>query len=294
MKQVTRNSKFNRLNWGAEKIRWFGKNDKILYPSVVIGAITIISVLGPYIAPFDPTATHSTETYLGPNAKYLFGTDHLGRDLFSRVLIGGRTTLLLGVGSTVFAMTFGVPIGLLAGVKGGYIDEVIMRVMDVIMSFPTLLLALILLTALPSNVWTAMLAVGLVFIPKISRVVRSSTLAVKNEEYIEAARVRGESDRYIMFREVLPNIIPPIAVESTIRVGYAIIIGASLSFLGLGTQPPAPDWGYMIAQSQSHIWQTPWFLIWPALFLGLTIFSFNVLGDGLRDELDPKVTSDQV
>ncbi|RJX47682.1 ABC transporter permease [Halonotius pteroides] len=254
----------------------------------------VVSVLGPYISPFDPTATHPTETYLAPNAKYLFGTDHIGRDLLSRVLIGGRSTLLLGVGSTALAMTFGVPIGLLAGIKGGYIDEAIMRVMDVIMSFPTLLLALILLTSLPSNVWTAMLAVGVVFIPKISRVVRSSTLEVKNEEYVEAARVRGESDGYIMFYEVLPNIIPPIAVESTIRVGYAIIIGASLSFLGLGAQPPAPDWGYMIAQSQNHIWQTPWFLIWPALFLGLTIFSFNVLGDGLRDELDPKVTGDQV
>jgi peptide/nickel transport system permease protein len=291
---VTANSTFDRLNWIADKLSWFTRNNKILYPSLLISAIGLLSLLGPYIAPFDPTATHPQSTYLAPSGRYLFGTDHLGRDLFSRTLIGGRTTLLLGVGSTLLALLFGIPIGLLAGIKGGYVDEAVMRLMDVLMSFPTLLLALILLTALPSNVWTAILAISVVFIPKISRVVRSSTLSIKNEEYIQAARVRGESDTYIMFREIFPNIIPPIAVESTIRVGYAIIIGASLSFLGLGAQPPAPDWGYMIAQSQGHIWQTPWFLIWPSLFLGVTIFSFNVLGDGLRDELGPKVTSDEI
>jgi peptide/nickel transport system permease protein len=294
VRQVTANSKFDRFNWIADKLSWFARNNKILYPSLLLSAIGLLSLFGPYIAPFDPTATNPQSTYLAPGGQYLFGTDHLGRDLFSRTLIGGRTALLLGIGSTLIALLFGIPIGLLAGIKGGYLDETIMRLMDVLMSFPTLLLALILLTALPSNVWTAMLAISIVFIPKISRVVRSSTLSIKSEEYIDAARVRGESDTYIMFQEILPNIIPPIAVEATIRVGYAIIIGASLSFLGLGAQPPAPDWGYMIAQSQEHIWQTPWFLIWPSLFLGATIFSFNVLGDGLRDELGPRVTSDEI
>jgi peptide/nickel transport system permease protein len=164
-----------------------------------------------------------------------------------------------------------------------------MRTVDILVSVPGLLFALLILTVLSSNIWNAIFAIGFISAPRIARVVRGSALSVKNEEFMQAAQVRGESDIYIIFGEMLPNVLAPIIVEASIRVGFAILFGTSLSFLGLGTQPPNPDWGYMIAQSREHLWSSPWPLVWPSIALVLTVIGFNVLGDGLRDILDPQM-----
>jgi peptide/nickel transport system permease protein len=245
-----------------------------------------MSVFAPWITPHDPTATDPVNSLQGPSSEYLFGTDHVGRDLLSRVMLGGRISIALGVSAVTLALVLGVPTGLSAGYLGGDVDEFLMRAMDVLMSFPSLLLALLLIVALGAGVANAALAIGIVYAPRVARVVRSSTLSVKNEEFVMAAEARGESNLYVMFKEILPNVLAPIVVEGSIRVGFAILIGASLSFLGLGAQPPTPAWGVMIAESRSYIYQTPYYLLWPSLALGLTVMGFNLLGDGLRDALD--------
>jgi peptide/nickel transport system permease protein len=263
-------------------------NPKTATGLAILTPIVVISIFAPYITPFDPLETHLLNRFAGPGGKYLLGTDQMGRDLLSRVIVGGQTTLFLGVAASALSLSLGVPIGIVAGYKRERIDELLMRAMDVIMSIPTLLLGILILTVLPPNIWNVIFAVGIVYAPRVARVVRSATLSEVNNDYVNLARVRGESDVYIMFREILPNVMTPILVEGSMRVGYAILVGSSLSFLGLGTQPPAADWGYMVASARSYMFQTPWFLLWPSVALILTIFGINLLGDGLRDVLDVK------
>ncbi|WP_254522291.1 ABC transporter permease [Natrinema caseinilyticum] len=268
------------------------RNHRILIGLSILTPIVLVAIFGDTIAPYDPTATHVADRYAGPGGKFILGTDHLGRDLLSRIILGGRTSLLLGFGATALALALGVPIGLTAGYAKGRVDEVLMRIMDIIMSVPTLLLGLLILVVLSSNIINVVMAIGVVYAPRIARVTRSATLAVSEEEYVMAAKARGESRPYILFREILPNVTGPIVVEGSVRVGYAIMIGTSLSFLGLGTGPPNPDWGFMISTAREHIYQTPWFLIWPSLALLLTVMATNLIGDGLRDVLDPHETGD--
>jgi peptide/nickel transport system permease protein len=270
------------------------ENRKFTIGSLFLGGVIAASLLGPLFAPHDPTTTDIVNALQGPSSTYLLGTDHLGRDIFSRVLHGGRTSLFLGVSATLLGLALGVPIGLIAGYAGGRIDEAIMRFMDAVMSFPSLLLALLILTVLSSSIWNAIMAIGVVYAPNIARIVRSSTLSVKQEEYIEAARAMNESDSYIMFKEILPNILPPIVVEGSIRIGFAILVGTSLSFLGLGVQPPNPDWGLMIAEARNHTHESIWFLVWPSIALAITVIGFNLFGDGARDLLDPQVGGEEL
>ncbi|MFC7132812.1 MULTISPECIES: ABC transporter permease [Salinibaculum] len=267
-------------------------NRRILIGLAFLVPIVLVAILGESVAPYDPTATHVADRFAGPGGKFLLGTDHLGRDLLSRVILGGRTSLLLGFGATALALVLGVPIGLMAGYAKGRVDEVLMRVMDIIMSVPTLLLGLLILVVLPSNILNVVMAIGVVYAPRIARVTRSATLSVSEEEYVMAAKARGESNTYILFREILPNVTGPIVVEGSVRVGYAIMIGTSLSFLGLGAGPPNPDWGFMISTARDYIYQTPWFLIWPSVALLITVMATNLIGDGLRDVLDPRETGD--
>lgn len=272
-------------------------------PSALVGTIIIVltltaAIAGPAITSHDPTESNTQQRFAGPslldsdNSEYFLGTDNYGRDLITRTLLGGRSSLLLGISSAGLGLLIGVPLGLIAGYSGGKIDEIIMRLMDSLMSFPSLLLALLILTTLSSSIWNAIIAVGIAYFPRIARVVRSATISVKNEQYVTAAEARGESSVSIMFKEILPNITSPIVVEGTIRIGFAMLIGSSLSFLGLGAQPPTPDWGYMIAQARVYTYDSMWFLLWPALALGITVTGFNLLGDGLRDILDPQTTSE--
>ncbi len=266
-------------------------------PNLLVGLalltpMILMAVLAPILTPFDPTATHPADAYAGPSSQYLLGTDHYGRDLLSRVIFGARATITLGIGSALLATALGIPIGLTAGFAGGRIDEFLMRGVDIFISIPTILFALLIVAALSPSLVNVIIALGVIYAPRIARVTRSSTLSVREKEYVLAAKARGESSSYIMFREILPNVIPATVVEASVRAGYAIIVGTSLSFLGLGTQPPVADWGYMIGSSRDHIYQSIWFLFWPSVALGITILGFHLTGDGLRDALNTDQGSD--
>lgn len=259
--------------------------------NVVIGAtlllpVVIISILAPIIATHDPASNNYAATFATPSVEYLFGTDQYGRDLFSRTIYGGRTSLYIGFASVLLAAGIGVPTGVSAGYYSGMYDELVMRAMDILMTFPPIVLALLLLVTVTPSMNAAVVAIGIVFAPRIARVARASTLSVADEDYIKACEQRGESSLYIMAVEILPNIRGPIVIESTIRVGYAIIIGAALSFLGLGVQPPTPDWGVMIADARNELHNSIWMLLFPTVSLSATILGVNLLGDGLGDVLD--------
>ncbi len=266
--------------------RTIWETPNLLAGLLLLGPIVLIAVLAPVIMPYDPNATNAVDQYAAPSTQYLLGTDQFGRDLLSRVIVGAQATIALGVGSSLLAVALGVPVGLTAGFLGGRVDEYLMRAVDILISIPTILLALLIVAALSPSLLNVIIAVGIVYAPRIARVIRSSTLSIRNEEFVLAAKARGESNAYIMFREILPNVLPATLIEASVRAGYAVIIGASLSFLGMGTQPPIADWGYMIATSRDHIAQTPWFLLWPSIALSMTILGFHLTGDGLRDALD--------
>jgi len=269
-------------------VRRLLSNRKVAVALTILVPVIVITTLGETVAPYDPVQPHVSDRFADPSAKYLLGTDQLGRDLLSRVIVGGRSSLALGFGATGVSLAMGVPIGLFAGYVKGRTDEVLMRLMDIMMSIPVLLLGILIVVSLGTGLWSVILAVGVVFIPRIARVTRSATLSVSEEPYVEAAKARGESTPYILFKEILPNVTAPIIVEGSIRVGYAILIGTGLSFLGLGTGPPHPDWGFMIATARQHMFTSPWFLLWPSVALVSTITAINLLGDGLRDVLDPR------
>ena len=243
---------------------------------LILGCVLTFAVLAPLVAPYGVAEQNILDRLQRPGAKHLLGTDQYGRDLLTRTLFGGRTALLLGLGAVALGLLLGVPIGLASGYAGGRTDEVIMRVVDAFLSF---------VTALGASTMHALLAIGLANAPGIARIVRSQTLAVKHEEFVLAARAQGDAHPYIMFGEILPNLLPPIVIEATIRVGFAILASASLSFLGLGVQPPTADWGLMIREARQHIFLSPWPLLCPGLALALTIVGFNLFGDGVRDRL---------
>ena len=262
----------------------------------LVAAFVVIALIIPLFYDYDGEVLKHTITakYQAPSFKFWFGTDNFGRDVFARVLWGTRTTLVIGASSVGFALALGVPLGMLSGYWGRWRDEAMMRVNDAFMCLPGLMLALLLVSVLGSNLWNAILAIGITYIPRVVRVVRSATIGLKNEEFIIAARARGESDAYIVFQEILPNIWTVVIVEAGIRIGFAIILGAALSYLGLGVQPPAPGWGLMIYEARKLIFMAPWTLIFPSVFLALIIISFNILGDGLRRLLDPRERRDEL
>jgi peptide/nickel transport system permease protein len=263
--------------------RFFSQSPALAIGSLILAFVILVSMLGPLVSPRAATEQHILDRLQGPGLKYLFGTDQYGRDLLSRTFLGGRTSLILGVGAVTLGLLLGIPIGLFTGYFRGRTDEIIMRFMDTLLSFPSLLMALLIITALGASLSHAMLAIGIANCPGISRIVRSATLSVRNEEFVLAAEARGESHLYIMFSEIFPNILPPTIIEGTIRIGFAMLIGASLSFLGLGVQPPQADWGLMIRDSREYLFLSPWPLIFPGAALGITIIGFNLFGDGLRD-----------
>ena len=269
-------------------------NSKLFISVIVILFIFLSVTIGPMLTEHDPDKVNPVDRLNPPsalsetNSDYLLGTDNFGRDLLTRVLYGGRFTLFIGLTATFLGLLVGVPTGMMSGYIGGKLDEAVMRFLDALMGFPSLLLALLILTTLSPSAWNAILAVSIAFVPRIARVARSNTLSIANEEYVKAAEARGESSFSIVFREILPNLWPPIIIEGTIRVGYAILIASSLSFLGLGPQPPTPEWGVMVAEARNYTHASAWYLLWPSLALALTITIFNILGDGLREVLDPR------
>lgn len=263
------------------------------YPSAMVGSVLvslllIIALLAPVLAPHDPLKLNPRERFEPPSATHIMGTDEYGRDVFSRILIGTRTSLGIGLSVTVICAVVGGFIGLSSGYFGGRIDELIMRGMDILMAFPGILFALLILSMLGSSMLNVIIAISITGIPKTARVARSSCLNVRNEEFIEAAKARGDSTWYILLVEVLPNAVQPIIVEASIKVGFVILTASSLSFLGLGTQPPTPDWGLIVGAAREYIFESPMLIVWPILAIAVTTISFNLLGDGLRDILDPK------
>ena len=251
----------------------------------ILALVLVLGLVAPWITPYPTTEQHMLERLKAPGTRFVLGTDQYGRDLLSRTLVGARPALVLGLGAVALGLALGVPIGLLAGYVGGRLDDLVMRLMDAMLAFPSLLLALLIITALGASLSHALLAIGVANAPGVARIVRSATLALREAEFVLAARARGERHVYVMFGEIFPNVLAPVIVEATVRVGFAILAGASLSFLGLGVQPPTSDWGLMIREARHYVFLSPWPLLVPGAALAVTIVAFNLFGDGLRDRL---------
>jgi len=253
-----------------------------------IAFLALIAIFGPFITPYNPIETNMANALRGPSAAHWFGTDQLGMDIFSRVIAGTRISLTVGLLAVSIALTTGVMLGSIAGYVGGWVDTVIMRVMDMMLAVPSILLAITLMAALGKGIDKAVIAIGLVSIPEYARIVRGSILSIKENDYIAAARVVGNSDFRIIFRHVLPNALSVIIVRGTLGISSAVLDTAALGFLGMGVQPPQAEWGDMLGRARGFIFQAPWTLLFPGMAITSTVLAFNLLGDGLRDALDPK------
>src|SRR5262252_4348569 len=255
---------------------------------IVLSIFLLLAIFAPLIAPFDPVATSWSLVRKPPSALHWFGTDELGRDVLARVIYGTRASLLAGVISVSIALSVGVPLGLISGYRGGFIDALISRITDAMLACPFLILAIALAAFLGPSLGNAMIAIGVTATPIFVRLTRGQVMSVKVEDYVEAARAMGNPRWRIALFHILPNIMPALLVQATLSIAAAIIAEAALSFLGLGQQPPSPSWGSMLNSAQSFLTNAPWMAVWPGLAIFLTVISFNLLGDGLRDALDPK------
>jgi peptide/nickel transport system permease protein len=279
---------FGEESPGARAWRRLLRRKSAVLGLVIIVVLVLVALLAPLIAPYDPAQQGWTAIRKPPSAQHWLGTDESGRDLLSRVIYGARASLLAGVVSISIALTFGVPVGLLAGYGGRWIDALIGRITDAMLAVPFLILAIALAAFLGPSLQNAMIAIGVTATPIFVRLTRGQVMAVKVEDYVEAARAVGNPPVRIALRHILPNILPALIVQATISIATAIIAEASLSFLGLGQQPPAPSWGSMLNTAQRFLTNAPWMAVWPGLAIFLAVLSFNILGDGLRDALDPK------
>jgi peptide/nickel transport system permease protein len=251
--------------------------------------ILVLAVVGAFWTPYPYDQMQIAKRFAPPSWEHWFGTDEFGRDVLSRVLRGAHLSLFMGISATFISLAIGVPLGLIAGYYRGFREEVIMRSVDVMISIPPIMLGLLILAVTSPTVWKTALAVGLIYVPIMVRLTRSVALELTGQEFIEAAKARGERNWYILFVEILPNAWPPIIVEAALRVTFAILLGTALSFLGLGVQPPASDWGLMIAEGRPFLHQAPWIALAPGIVLVITVISINLLGDGLREKLDPRM-----
>jgi peptide/nickel transport system permease protein len=267
----------------------FRRNKGAVFGLGVFGAIVIMALCADVIAPYNPLEQNYVRLMEGPSSDHWLGTDSFGRDMLSRIIYGARIALIVGILAVLLAMLIGVTLGLISGYYGGIIDTVIMRMMDGVFAFPILILAIALMAVMGFGVRNVIIAVAVVSIAPFARVTRGDVLSVREEPYIEAARLAGISNPAVIFRHVLPNVLAPIIVQGALRVSAAIITEAGLSFLGLGPQPPTPVWGSMIAEGRNFIVMAPHISTFPGIALMLTVVGLNLLGDGLRDTLDPKL-----
>lgn len=261
----------------------------LIWGTAGLVVVVLLAAIGAVWTPHPFDGMQIMERFQPPSAAHWFGTDEFGRDVLSRVMRGAHLSLFMGVGATVVSLAIGVPLGLIAGYFRGLREEIIMRGVDVMISIPPIMLGLLLLAVTTPTIWKTALAVGLIYVPIMVRLTRSVTLELAAQEFIEAARARGEKGWYVLFVEILPNAWPPIIVEAALRVTFAILLGAALSFLGLGVQPPASDWGLMIAEGRPFLTQAPWIAIAPGIVLVITVIMINLFGDGLRERLDPRM-----
>jgi peptide/nickel transport system permease protein len=267
----------------------FKKNKGALVGAAIVLFFILIAVLAPFLAPYGVNEQVLTNRNAPPSADHWFGTDDFGRDILSRVIYGTRISLWIGFVAVLGSVIVGCFLGIIAGYYGRWIDTLISRIFDVMLAFPSILLAIAVVAVLGPSLQNALIAIAIINIPNFGRLIRSKVLSVKQEEYIMAARAVGMSDERILLHHVLPNSLGPIIVQGTLAIATAIIEAAALGFLGLGAQPPMPEWGKMLADSRQYIIQAPWTVIFPGLSIVLTVLGFNLMGDGLRDALDPKM-----
>jgi ABC-type dipeptide/oligopeptide/nickel transport system permease subunit len=279
----------NRKEQVALTVRRFFKNKLAVTGGSIVFIIALIAILAPVIAPHDPFMMNPDESTAPLSRTHILGTDEFGRDTLSRIYYGARISMVVGIISTSIATFFGILIGGVAGFYEGWVDNLLMRLMDSILSFPAVLLAIVLVAILGPSVTNAMVAIGIIYIPISARVVRSAVLATKGNEYVEAARARGKSKFKILFMEILPNCLSPIIVQATVTFADAIIIEAGLSFIGIGAPPPNASWGKMLNQATSYMRTIPHMAIFPGAAISISVLGFNLLGDGLRDVLDPRL-----
>jgi peptide/nickel transport system permease protein len=250
--------------------------------------VVVCALFAPWLAPFEPNAINFADKLVPPSLGHPFGTDDLGRDILSRVIYGARTSLIIGVTVLVIALVIGIPIGLLAGYYGGRLDTLLMRLTDVFLAFPPLLLPIAITAALGAGLFNAMLALAVSWFPWYARIVRGAVLRIRGERYIDAARVMGARDLWIMGRHALPNATTPVFVQASMDFGYTILAAASLSFIGIGARPPTIEWGLMVALSRTKFLDFWWIAAFPGAAIFLTVLAVNLIGDGLRDVLDPR------
>ncbi|MGY0693572.1 nickel transporter permease [Virgibacillus sp. FSP13] len=255
----------------------------------IILILILTAIFAPMIATHSPTDQNIIDRYMAPSSDHLLGTDELGRDIFSRIVYGSRISIQIGVIAVGIAMIVGVLLGGIAGYFGRWVDQIIMRIIDIMMAFPSILLAIALVAVLGPSLRNAMIAVGIVGVPQFARIVRSAVLSVKETEYIEAAKAIGAKHGRVLMQHVLPNCVAPIIVQATLSVGTAILDAAGLSFLGLGAQPPTPEWGAMLSDGRAALQNAPWVVTFPGLAIFFVVLGFNLFGDGLRDALDPRL-----
>jgi peptide/nickel transport system permease protein len=278
----------------VQGLRRLRRSATALIGAAIVGVLLVVAIFADVLAPESPTASDQTQTFAAPSWDHPLGTDQLGRDMLSRVIHGTRISLIVGVSSVLLALFVGVPVGMIAGYYGGRVDTLVMRVMDLILAFPIYLLAIILMvifTPTAGLIGTIKVtgAIAIVRIPIYARLVRGSVLSIKEKEYVEACRALGVRDPWILFRHVLPNCLAPIIVTTTLGVATSIIVEATLSFLGLGTQPPTPSWGWDLKANVAFIQANAWLSLFPGLAIFVTVLGFNLFGDGLRDALDPRL-----
>jgi ABC-type dipeptide/oligopeptide/nickel transport system permease subunit len=291
---------YQRQSPGKESLKRLFRHRSAQVGMVILFFLVLIAIFAPLIAPYDPTKiikeAKRRDTpcvhILGcedAKAEHIMGIDGNSRDLFSRVIFGSRLSLQIGLSTITFAIILGGIIGALAGYIGGWVDTLLMRIMDVLMAFPSLLLAIAIVTVLGTGLINALLAIGIVSIPRFARLVRASVLSTKELDYVAASRALGASPMRLLFMRILPNSITPLIVQGTLGIATAILDAAALSFLGLGAEPPRPEWGLMLGEEKNSVFNAPHLLIFPGIAIMLTVLSFNLVGDGLRDALDPRL-----
>jgi len=267
----------------------FRRNKTSIVGVIMAVVIVCLAILAPWISPYDPIEQNVKIQYAAPSLSHLCGTDGYGRDEFSRILWGSRVSLVVGIATVLFSMVFGIPLGVIAGYKGGRVDSVVSRFNDIFMSFPIVIFGLLILAIMGPGLIQIIIAIGVALTPRIARLARGSTLGLKEMPYIEAAKAVGQNDTKIIILHVIPNIFGEILVMGTLWIATAIIVEASLSFIGLGVRPPTPSWGSMIRDGLDQLTNAPWLSLFPGLAIFLTVFSFNLIADGLRDIADPKL-----
>jgi len=274
---------------GVRLVRRALRNRNVKVGGLIVLAFALMGILAPFISPYDPTKGELRDSLLPPSPEHPFGTDQLGRDILSRVIWGARTSLIVATASVLLAVVAGVVVGGLSAYLGGWVDELITRVIDIMLAFPDILLALFVTAVVGPGLENVILAVALYNFPQFVRIMRGSALQVKEMEYVEAARAIGESSFNVFFRYLMPNALAPVIIHATLRTAASILTAAGLSFLGLGVQPPTPEWGQMMSDARTYLVTAPHVWVFPGVALFVTVLGFNLFGDGLNDVLNPKV-----